>query len=139
MLQDEAPTLPIQLAGHQFKSDIGARTFDGGSGRQHLPLAGGLEVAVELFVEKQPAKRPSCAVILWLWRHLYIKCSASSHVCLLLSRFAIAFISPNADVQAGECQSEKNYELFHGFLQSRQSRKIIAGLTPHVLKKRDTL
>src|SRR5262249_24803783 len=134
VLQDEASPLPVQRAGYKFKRDICARTFDGCSGRQHLPLAGALEVAVELFVEKQPAKRPSCAVSLRLWRHFHIERSASSHGCLLLSRFASPFISTNTDGQAGECQSEKNYELFHAFLQSR---KIIASLTPQVLKKRD--
>src|SRR5262249_24916612 len=96
---------------------------------------GGLEVAAELFVEKQPAERPSRAVILRLLRHLYIERSASGHGCLLLCRFASPFVSPNTDDQAGECQSEKNYELFHGFLRCH---KIIASLAPHVLKKRDT-
>src|SRR5262249_40923507 len=102
----------------------------GRSRRKHLPLAGSLEVAVELFVEKQAAKRPASAVILRLLCHFYFERSSSGHGRLFLVRMTSPFIGLSADCQAGKGQSEKYHEFFHGFLQSC---KIIANSSPLVL------
>jgi len=53
----------------KLQREIGALTFDGSSGHQNLPLAGGLEVAVEPLAEKQASPGPSNAVILRLMLH----------------------------------------------------------------------
>ena len=73
MLEDEGAASAIQGAADQLQGDVTGRAFDGGSGAEHLPLAGRFEVAVKLFVEEQPAERAARGVVGRLGNHFDIE------------------------------------------------------------------
>lgn len=55
VLQREAALAPVQCTGDAFHRDIAGRTFDIATYSQHLPMAAGLQIAMELLVERHPA------------------------------------------------------------------------------------
>src|SRR5262245_35509244 len=57
VLQHEATPFALEDTGDELERDVGARSVDGSVGGQHVTFARGLQVAVKLLVEKEPAKR----------------------------------------------------------------------------------
>ena len=55
VLEDEAAAAAVQRPGDLLDRDIAGRSLDARAGGQHLALAGRLEIAVELLVDRHPA------------------------------------------------------------------------------------
>lgn len=55
MEEDEGPGAAVQGAGDLFHGDVAGGARLGGAVGEHLPFAGGFEVAVKLLVEDHPA------------------------------------------------------------------------------------
>ena len=90
------PRRPRERAGDDFQRDIGRRAFDRRSGGEHLPLAGGVEVTLELLVEKQPAEGAARRIVGWLGDDLDVERSLCviRHDSLFLRLNVRTMVSP---------------------------------------------
>ena len=56
VLEDEAASAALERSGDALDGDVAGGAFDVGASGQHSSLAGGFEIAVDLFVDGHPAE-----------------------------------------------------------------------------------
>ncbi len=122
VLQDERAGVAVERAADAFDGDVAGGAFDRCSGGEHLALAGGFEVAVDLFVNGHAGEGVSF-VLGGLRGHFYFKCSGgvSGHSCAFLGWSRILGVGPRKRIgaktegqaQTGEdCRSDDSL-VFH--------------------------
>ena len=85
MLQSEAPGSAVQGPGHSFHRNVAGRPCDIGARRQHLSIAGPLQVAMKGLGHRHPADaRIAHAFHLRLGRELDFELSGRRHIQVLL-------------------------------------------------------
>ena len=76
VLQDEGASAAVERTADALDGDVAGGAFDRCSGGEHLALAGGFEVAVDLFFEGHAAEGGVVGFVFGGLRgHFYIKCS----------------------------------------------------------------
>src|SRR5208283_5335446 len=62
--QYEAALTAVQRSADPFDRHVTRRALDFGHGRQHLALAGGFQIPLELFVDRHPAQSRTLPFVL---------------------------------------------------------------------------